>query len=164
MVYQCAMNSLNNTFQVLNSVFPGRFLALVGRVFANGLGDRDSIPGRVIPKTWKWYLMPPCLTLIIIRYLSRIKWSNPGKGVAPFPTPWCSSYLKGSLWVVLDYSRQFYLLYTHTMRILVAYRCKNYHHLTVKVSSLSHLLVFPLSLMGNVYLSITETWYIDRYV
>ena len=26
--------------------------------------------------------MPPCLTLSIIRYGSRVKWSNPGKGVA----------------------------------------------------------------------------------
>ena len=26
-----------------------------------------SIPGRVIPKTQKWYLMPPCLKLSIIR-------------------------------------------------------------------------------------------------
>ena len=25
----------------------------------------------------KWYLMPPCLTLSIIRYGSRVKWSNP---------------------------------------------------------------------------------------
>ena len=32
------------------------------RVFANGLGDRGSIPGRVIPKAQKWYLIPPCLT------------------------------------------------------------------------------------------------------
>ena len=24
-----------------------------------------------------WYLMPPCLTLSIIRYASRIKWNNP---------------------------------------------------------------------------------------
>ena len=39
----------------------------------------------------KWYLMPPCLTLSILQYISRVKWSNPGKGVAP-PTPWCSSY------------------------------------------------------------------------
>ena len=26
--------------------------------------------------------MPPCLTLSIIKYISRVKWSNPGKGVA----------------------------------------------------------------------------------
>ena len=45
----------------------------------------------------KWYLMPPCLTHSIIRYGSRVKWSNPGKGVVPFPTPWCGSYWKGSL-------------------------------------------------------------------
>ena len=42
----------------------------------------------------KWYLMPPCLTLSIIRYGSMVKWSNPGKGVAPFPTPWCSKLSK----------------------------------------------------------------------
>ena len=39
-----------------------------------------------------WYLMPPFLTLSIIMYGSRVKWSNSSKGVAPFPTPWCSSY------------------------------------------------------------------------
>ena len=61
----------------------------------------------------KWYLIPPCLTLSIIRYVSRVKWSNPGNGVAPFPTPQCSSYWKGSFWVPLDYSRQLYLLYLY---------------------------------------------------
>ena len=34
----------------------------------------------------KWYLIPPCLTLRIIRYISRVKWSNPSKGVPPCPT------------------------------------------------------------------------------
>ena len=37
----------------------------------------------------KWFSMPPCLTLSILRYGSRVKWSNPGNGVASFPTPWC---------------------------------------------------------------------------
>ena len=55
----------------------------------------------------KWYLMPP---LSIIRYGSRVKWSNPGKGVVPSSTPWCSSYRKGNLRVTLDYCRQLYLL------------------------------------------------------
>ena len=40
--------------------------------------------------------MPLCLTLSIIRYISRVKWCNPGKGVAPFPTPWWSRYRKVS--------------------------------------------------------------------
>ena len=31
-------------------------IGLVGRVFANGPGDRGSIPGRVIPKTLKMVL------------------------------------------------------------------------------------------------------------
>ena len=33
-----------------------RFIGLVGRVFANGKGDLVSIPGRVIPKTFKMVL------------------------------------------------------------------------------------------------------------
>ena len=57
----------------------------------------------------KWYLISPCLTLNNIRYVSRVKWSNSGKGVAPSPTHRCISYWKGSLLVVLDYGRQLYL-------------------------------------------------------
>ena len=38
----------------------------------------------------KWYLTPPCVTLSIIRYRSRVKWSNPEKRVVPFLPP-CSS-------------------------------------------------------------------------
>ena len=57
----------------------------------------------------KWYLMPPCLGHSIIRYVSRVKWSNQGKEVAPSPTPWCCSYWKGNLLVALDYGCQLYL-------------------------------------------------------
>ena len=78
------------------------------RVFANGPGDLGLIPGWVITKTQKWYLMPPCLTLCIIRYGSRVKWSNPGKGKKPSSTPWYSSYRKGSLQVT---NFTFFLLY-----------------------------------------------------
>ena len=63
-------------------------------------------------KLKKWYLIPPCLTLSIIRYLPRVEWSNLGKGVAPSSTPWCSSYWKESLQVALNYSHQLYLLTT----------------------------------------------------
>ena len=42
-------------------------IGVVGRVFTSCRGDQGSIPGRVIPKTQKWYFMPPCLTLSIIR-------------------------------------------------------------------------------------------------
>ena len=63
----------------------------------------------------KWYLMPPCLAFSIIWYWSSVKWSNPGKEVAPFLTPWCSRYQKGSPRVILDYGRQFY--YNDIVRI-----------------------------------------------
>ena len=48
-------------------------VGLMSKTFANGPGDRGSIPGGVIPKTQKWYLMPSCLTLSVIRYGSRVK-------------------------------------------------------------------------------------------
>ena len=79
-------------------------------VFANSPGDRGSIPGWVIPKTQKWYLMCPCLTLSSIKNVSRVKWSNPEKVVNPFPTPRCSSYWKGSLRVTLGYGCLLYFL------------------------------------------------------
>ena len=36
----------------------------------------------------------------------KVKWSNPGKGVVLSPTPWYSSYQKGSLRVTLNYGHQ----------------------------------------------------------
>ena len=57
-------------------------------------------------------MIPPCLTLSNIRYVLRVKWRNPGKGVAPSPTPRCTRYWKGRLLVALDYGHQLYNLYT----------------------------------------------------
>ena len=76
---------------------------------ANGSGDLDSIPGCVIPKTLKMVLDTSLLNTQQYKVLSRVKWSNPGKGVAASPAPRCSSYWKGSLPVTLDYGRQLYL-------------------------------------------------------
>ena len=90
-----------------------QLIGLGSRVFANDPGDLGSTPGRVIPKTLKMVLnlIPTCLTLSIMRYVSRVKWSNPGKGVASSPTPWRSTYWKGSLPVTLDYCRQLYFTF-----------------------------------------------------
>ena len=87
-----------------------RLISLVGRVLANNPGDQVSIPSQVIPKSLKWYLIPTCLTLIIIRYVSRVKRRNPGKGFTPSPTPRCSSDWKESLLVAFDYGLYLYLL------------------------------------------------------
>ena len=55
------------TYAKLNCLKYHCFIGLMRTVFASGPRDRCSISGRVIPKTQKWYLMPPCLTLSIIR-------------------------------------------------------------------------------------------------
>ena len=72
------------------------------RVFTNGPGELVQSLVESYQRLKKWYLMHPCLTLSNIRYGSRVKWSHPGKGVVPSPTPWCSSNQKGSLRVTLD--------------------------------------------------------------
>ena len=89
------------------------------RVFTNGPGDLGSLPGRVIQKTQKWYLMPPCLTLSFIRYEWRVKRINPGKGVTLLPTPRCSSYWKGRLRVTL--SNFTFFTYSARKQILQTY-------------------------------------------
>ena len=81
------------------------------RVFANRPEDQGSITGLVIPKTQTMVL--DVSLLCTIRYKSRVKWTNIGKGLVTSPTPWCSSYRKenplGHPRVTLDYGRQLYL-------------------------------------------------------
>ena len=86
-------------------------IGLAVRVFANGPGDLGSIPGRVIPKTLK--MVPDASLLNTQHYKVRIKGKveQSWEGVAPSPTPWCSSYRKRSLRVNLDYGRQLYFYY-----------------------------------------------------
>ena len=62
-----------------------------------GLMCRVCANGSLIQRLKKWYLMPPCLTLSIIGYVSRVKWSNSDIGVAPSFTPRCTQLLKMSL-------------------------------------------------------------------
>ena len=58
-----------------------RVIGVMIRVFANGLGDQGSILGRLITKTQK--LVLDAAFLNTRHYKVRVKWSNPGNGVAP---------------------------------------------------------------------------------
>ena len=87
------------------------YIGLGVRVFANGLGDLGSIPGRVIPKTQKMVLDASLLSTQHYKVRIKGKVEQSRKWVAPSPTHWCSSYRKGSLRVTLDYGRQ--LTYIH---------------------------------------------------
>ena len=60
-------------------IFVYQPIGIVVKVFAIGLGDWGSIPGQVITKTQKWYLMVPCLTFSIIKYRSRVSGGIQGK-------------------------------------------------------------------------------------
>ena len=111
---------LNNSELIFVTYKVNVFIFTLYYYFANGLGDLGSIPGRVIPETLKMVLVTSLLS--IISCVSRVKRSNPGKGVVPSPTPRCSSYWKGSLLVALDYGRQLYwavLLYRFFFLLLI---------------------------------------------
>ena len=90
--------SLSSSFSLFLFFSLSRLLGIIVRLFGNG--PRIN-PNRVLPQTQKCYLMPPYLTLCIIRHGSRIS-KYPGKGVVPSLTPRHSSYWKGSFWVALD--------------------------------------------------------------
>ncbi len=53
-------------------------------MFANGLGNLGSITGRVISKTQNIILDASLLNTQHYKVQIKGKWSNPGKGVAPF--------------------------------------------------------------------------------
>ena len=64
---------------------------MIFTMFTNGPGDRGSLPSRVIPKTQK-IVLDTSLLNTIIRYGSRVMWSNPGKCLMLSLTPWCKNY------------------------------------------------------------------------
>ena len=61
-------------------------------VFGNSLGDLGSIPGQVIPKTQKQYLITSLLNTQHYKVQIKGKLSSAGKGVESSPTLLCSSY------------------------------------------------------------------------
>ena len=88
-----------------------RLIFPVGRVFANAPGDLGSIPSRVVPKTLKMVLDSYLLNTEDYKVRIKLKWSNPGKGVAPSHTPRCSSYWKWIFWSPLTTVANFLLMY-----------------------------------------------------
>ena len=106
--YMWANNNNNNNIYIY---IPDIGLAV--RVFANGPGDLGSIPGRIIPKTQKMVLDASLLNTQHYKVRIKGKVEQSREGVAPSPTPWCSSYRKGSLRVTLDNGRQLFTIYIY---------------------------------------------------
>ena len=122
----------------------------------------------------QWYLIPPCLPLSNIRYVSRVKWRNPEKGVSPFPTPRCSSYWKGSFLVALDYGRQLIYIYIERERkrmaatFFIEIHTDKYFSLPISLSlflsfslSLSISLSLSLSLPFSLFLSLSPSLFLS---
>ena len=79
-----------------------RLIGLVGRVFANGLGDLGSIPDHVITKTLKMVLDTSLLDTqqYKVRIKGKVEQSRERSSALPY------TYWKGSLLVALNYGRQ----------------------------------------------------------
>ena len=56
-----------------------QYIRIIVKVFASGLEDQGSIPGQIILKTQKLYLMAPYLSFSNIRYVSRVSGALKGK-------------------------------------------------------------------------------------
>ena len=111
----------------------------------------------------RWYLMPPCLTISIIRWGSRVNWSTSRNGVAPSPTPWCSSYWKGSLWVILYNGLKLYLSIVSTRPVF----SKSSSHFTIILeivqSRLSTTGITIIFMFHRIFSSFTMTWYLSLF-
>ena len=75
-----------------------RLIGLLGRVFANGLGELGSIPGRIIPKTQKMVLDTSLLNIqqykVCIK--SKVKQSRERSSTLPYNS--VVAFEKGAFW------------------------------------------------------------------
>ena len=95
----------------------------MGRVFDNGPVDRGSISGRVIPKTQIVVHDFSLLNTQLYKLEIKGKVGSSRERSTLSPTPWSSSYWKGSLRVALDYCHQLYFIYAHTHTHTHMYIC-----------------------------------------
>ena len=113
-------------------------------LFANGPGDLGSIPGRVILKTQKMVLDVSLLNTQHYKVRIKGKVEKSREGVAPSPTPWCSSYRKGSLRVTLDYGRQLYFT-LHTfcrIQLTSSSLCLSLIHTHTQTHTHTHIYIY----------------------
>ena len=81
--------SINKIFLGIPCVFSS---VLMFRVFTSCSEIQSSIPGRVIPKTYKIVIDAALLNTKYYKVRIKDKWSNPEKGATPSFTAWCSRY------------------------------------------------------------------------
>ena len=118
-IYVCCFFLIYHFYKIASVLIPDIGQAV--SVFANGPGDLGSIPGRVVPKTQKMVLEASLLNTQHYKVRIKGKVEQSWEGVAPSPTPWCSSYRKGSPRVTLDYGRQLY--FTYWYKVFFVYCC-----------------------------------------
>ena len=103
----------------------------------------------------KWYLIPPCLTLSIIGYVSRVKWSNLGKRVAPGVV----AIEKGDFWspstMVANY---YYIQFKNVNRLDSLVPQTTYQLLYAKIWLISNSFITKRTKFSKLILC-TYSWY-----
>ena len=85
------------------------------------------------------------------------------EGVAPSPTPWCSSYRKGSLRVTLDYGRQFYFTYILTHSRYTHAHTHTHTHICIYIyiSTFSHVrYTYIIYIYIYIYIHMGIVWFV----
>ena len=85
------------------------------------------------------------------------------EGVAPSPTPWCSSHRKGSLLVILDYGRQLYFTYIDISLIFSAVHVKSIY-LSIYLSITLFLKFIHIYISLIVYTAHIKSIYLSIYL
>ena len=113
----------------------------------------------------KWYLIPPCLTYSIIRYISRVKWSNLGKGVPPFSTTTIEKEAFGSVsTTICIYAYIYMYVYIDTYVYIWIYMCSPPHiYIYICVCLKVYTYTYILILM-YIYIYIYVCVYIYHHV
>ena len=98
------------------------------RVCTNGVRHQGSISGRVTPKAQKMVLHATLLNTQHYKVPIKSEWRNPGKIVAPFPSPLFSSYWKRALGVAFNFGWPTYIyiyiyIYIYTDIYIYIYVC-----------------------------------------
>ena len=151
--YICIQDLVINNLQwlICHKTKPNQSFQLIGlmsRVFANGPGDLGSIPGHVIPKTLKMVLDTTLLKTqqYKLRIKGKVEQSREMSSALPY-IPWCSSYWKGGLLVVLNYVHQLYLLISLKVNVLIQLVFKlAYYEVAVQYTSHDTTVTLPCML------------------
>ena len=117
-------------------------------------------------------MIPLCLTLNNIRYVSRLKRNNLWRGLVPSPIPQCSSYWKRSPWLWSPNLLPFYhIAFFHWYAIICwqwhiiifSFRVLNYYMWSITINFLSVWIAKSKRIVVSLASVIGSGWYLYHF-